>query len=941
MKFRPIAWKLLTIALLFGTCNFLTAQIVINEVMADNQNAVANEGIYPDWVELYNPGTNTVDISNWSISDSITTPTKFIFPPNTTIAAGAYLVVWLDNLTNAPGLHTGFTLSSKTDDVSIYTSTNFGGAQQDLVMFGIQIQDLSIGRVPDGAANAFTLTFPTPGGPNQPVPLGVVDNLKINELMARPPGNDDDWFELYNPETNAVLISGLVWTDLQIAPTNRAIPNLSFIAAGGFIQFIADDLDNRDADHVDFQLGGGGDRIILYRTNRTTVIDRIDFGNQTNNVSHGRLPDGGTNLVFFAPGRSTPGASNFQLLTDIIINEVLTHTDPPLEDAIELYNPTTNAVDISGWWLSNSRDDPKKFRIPTNTVVQPGGYVVFYEWPGSIRGFNSNGFGTNRSFTLNSSRGDQVYLHTADAEGNLTFFRTSRDFGAAENGVSFGRYVTSDGGTDFVAMSRRTFGVDNPVSTDEFRMGTGLTNASPKVGPIVINEIMYHPPDLQGTNDNDLDEYVEIYNAGPTNVLFYDPIIYPFADGRTNTWHLRGVVDFDFPTNVSLPAGGYLLVVNFDPMTNAMQLDAFRMKYSFPAGVQIFGPYGSRLDNGGGSVELNRPDVPQPPGRVDEGLVPQIRVDRVNYDDNTPWPVEPDGDGAALQRVHALGYGNDPTNWIAAAPSPGGQFVPNTPPAILPIADVVTNEIRLITLQVMATDTNVPAQSLTYSIGTNAPAGATIDTSGVFRWRPREEHGPGTFPITVRVTDNGIPAQTSAVTFDVIVNEVNRAPCFQTREQWIKADTTWSFMTARDLDLPPQLLTFSLVGSAPTNLMLDSNTGAVTWTPTDAQVGDHRVTIEAFDDGPPNLTNSFTYTIHVVSSTNVLVWPDITFANGVVNITWEATIGKTYLIEYTENLAEPVAWQPLRDFIGADNTPMSIPDLVGFGQRFYRISQRD
>src|SRR6185503_13285240 len=131
------------------------------------------------------------------------------------------------------------------------------------------------------------------------------------------------------------------------------------------------------ADHVSFRLSSSGDNVILYAADRTNIVERLSYNTaQANGVSFGRLPDGSTNIVTFAAGRSTPGESNFQLITDIIINEVLTHTDPPLEDAIELYNPTTNAVDISYWWLSNSRDNPQKYQIAANTVVAPRGYIV-------------------------------------------------------------------------------------------------------------------------------------------------------------------------------------------------------------------------------------------------------------------------------------------------------------------------------------------------------------------------------------------------------------------------------------------------------------------------------------------------------------------------------------------------------------------------------------
>ena len=536
-----------------------------------------------------------------------------------------------------------------------------------------------MGRIPDGGAT-WQLTLPTPATSNVPEAVSmVVTNLRINELMADAPSGDDDWFELYNPDTNIIHIGGLIWSDLPTAPpTNRHIPNLSFILPGAFIKFIADDDPEDGADHVDFGLRNAGERIILYQSDRATPIDRIDFGQQTNNVSYGRLPDGGTNLVFFGAGKSTPGESNFQLLTDVIINEVLTHTDPPLEDAIELHNTTSAEIDIGYWWLSNAKNDPKKFQIPPGTRIPAGGYIVFYEYAGLPGGFNPNGAGTNRSFILNSARGDQVHLHTADAAGNLTFFRGSRDFGPMDNGVSLGTYQTSDGETDFVRMSRRTFGNDNPSSLAEFRQGTGLPNPYPAVGPLVISEIMYRPPDIfVGFDpfgnpiyaDNSLDEFIEIYNLTGTNVPLYDP------NATTNTWRLRDAVDFNFPEGLTLGPGRFLLVVSFDPATNATQLAAFRSLYGVPESVPILGPYGGKLANGGEAIELRKPDPPEPQGPPNFGLVPYVLAERVKYNDSLPWPMEPDGGGLSLHRQKAEEYGNDSINWIAGPPAAGRAYV--------------------------------------------------------------------------------------------------------------------------------------------------------------------------------------------------------------------------------------------------------------------------
>ena len=245
-------------------------------------------------------------------------------------------------------------------------------------------------------------------------------------------------------------------------------------------------------------------------------------------------------------------------------------------------------------------------------------------------------------------------------------------------------------------MSRLTFGT-SVTATDSaeklaiFRTGAGAPNVYPKVGPLVISEIMYHPvdtvPDPNGIGflDNNQDEYVEVLNPGgqtvplydnqgPYSGLYYDPN-YPqygfYADGRTNTWRVRGDIDFDFPTNVSLRAGECLLVVNFDPSTNLAQASAFKTKFKVPAGVQLFGPYSGKLPNGSGTVELQKSDPPQGPSHPDFREVPHIFVERVKYSDAAPWPLEADGLGKALARVSFTGYANDPTNWVASAPSPG------------------------------------------------------------------------------------------------------------------------------------------------------------------------------------------------------------------------------------------------------------------------------
>jgi hypothetical protein len=118
-----------------------------------------------------------------------------------------------------------------------------------------------------------------------------------------------------------------------------------------------------------------------------------------------------------------------------------------------------------------------------------------------------------------------------------------------------------------------------------------------------------------------------------------------------------------------MPSRSFLLVVSFNP-TNSSTLTSFRSKYGLPVSVPIYGPYTGKLDNGGESIELFRPDPPQGP-EPDEGFVPYVLVDRVHYDDTAAWPFGADGGGASLQRRRPFEYGNDPVNWKAEGPTAG------------------------------------------------------------------------------------------------------------------------------------------------------------------------------------------------------------------------------------------------------------------------------
>jgi hypothetical protein len=250
--------------------------VVINEVLARNVQSFQHEGAFSGVVELYNRGTEAVDLGGMSITDDPSRRDKFVFVPGTTIAAGGYLTLLADRA-NGTGIHLGFNLEPNGGDLFLFNGAASGGLA-DSVTFGIQIPDRSIGRLgPDGR---WGLAQPTIGGLNLGQATGDASTLKINEwFTSQDDIQTDDFIELYNPGSLPVALGGLFVTDDPGArPLRHAIAPLSYIAAGGFTAFLADDNADAGADHLDFRLTAEVGRIALFRGGTPLVADFNEDG---------------------------------------------------------------------------------------------------------------------------------------------------------------------------------------------------------------------------------------------------------------------------------------------------------------------------------------------------------------------------------------------------------------------------------------------------------------------------------------------------------------------------------------------------------------------------------------------------------------------------------------------------------------------------------------
>ncbi|MFN0067317.1 MAG: lamin tail domain-containing protein, partial [Limisphaerales bacterium] len=621
----------------------------LNEFLARNQGVITNSlGRVADFIELHNPAATNVPLTGFSLSVGDAEPGEWAFPAGAVLPAGGHLVVWADPdvpaTTNAaPVLQLGRGLPAEGTTLWLF---NDRGQALDRVAFGAQLANLSAGR--DAGGPWTLLVRPTPGAANDTArPLGDPSLVRLNEWMA----GGDDFVEVFNPSELPVNLGGHLLTDdpSLAGRTNRVLAPLTFVAPQRTRHWHASGEPERGPDHLGFRLDARGETLRLLSP-FAAIIDSVDFPPQSPGLSEGRWPDGLTNLVRFI-GSASPGGLNWLPFDGLVINEVLTHTDAPLEDAVEIANFSGTAADLSGWWLSDDADQLKKSRLPDAPPLALGAFTVLYQ-----RAFGALAQGTN-AFALNSAHGGEVWLSEAGAEGVLTGRRAHLAFPALANGESHGRVPTSVG-EDLAPLAARTL---------------GQANAAPRVGPIVITEVHYHPmTPLAGVpKENPADEFLELHNPGPAAVSLF----HPFA--TTNTWRVRGGVDFEFPPGTALPAGGHALLVSFPP-TNTAFAAIFRANFNVPANVPLYGPLRGRLANEGEAIRLERPDNPQGPGSPDAGFVPWLGVDRVAYASAVPWPVAADGTGQSLQRRRPSLYGNDPLNWRAAAPTAGR---PATAPA--------------------------------------------------------------------------------------------------------------------------------------------------------------------------------------------------------------------------------------------------------------------
>ncbi|KQC11947.1 MAG: hypothetical protein APR54_10335 [Candidatus Cloacimonas sp. SDB] len=387
--------------------------LFINEFLASNDYLNTDEyGENDDWIEIYNAGSNDVNLAGMYISDDLTDITAWQIPSGnsqeTTVEAGGYLVLWADKQPEQGVLHVDIKLSGDGEDI-VLTDTD-GTTILDSYTYVAQTTDVSMGRLPDGNdswtyfGEGYT-SMPTPGASNGSGDSPMVMFL-INEFMADNDytlidenGDYDDWIEIYNAGNIPGDIGGLYITDdleeldtWQIPATN---PEITTIPPGHHLILWADREMEQGILHVDIKLSADGEAIGLTEEDGITLIDSYTFGPQTTDISMGRYPDGFENWIYFGEGYDTVPTPGFENGTGaepeaiLYINEFLASNNNCLadeygdfDDWIEIYNGGNIPANLGGLYITDDLGNLNMWQIPDTdpdmTTIRPGGYLILW-----------------------------------------------------------------------------------------------------------------------------------------------------------------------------------------------------------------------------------------------------------------------------------------------------------------------------------------------------------------------------------------------------------------------------------------------------------------------------------------------------------------------------------------------------------------------------------
>ena len=314
-----------------GSTVSASGTVVINEFMASNSGILPDDkGEYGDWIEIYNPTDQTINLAGLGLSDEKSTTPKWTFP-NIDLKAGEYIVIFASGsaTTSAEELyqHAGYKLSAAGG--SIYL-TDAAGKVIDEIAYENQTQDISLGRVPGSGDEWQLFTAPTPGFSNDDAGRSAFEQsriapdtgLLITEVMpsnkttlADNKGAYSDYIEIYNTGSEAVNLAGYGLSDDAVKTLKWKFPDVT-IEAGAYLVIYASAQGDLSTDieagavHTNFRISSYQETIILANP-QGLVIDQVAVSEVPSDNAYNRVLSGGVyGSEWQISSLPTPGYSN-------------------------------------------------------------------------------------------------------------------------------------------------------------------------------------------------------------------------------------------------------------------------------------------------------------------------------------------------------------------------------------------------------------------------------------------------------------------------------------------------------------------------------------------------------------------------------------------------------------------------------------------------------
>lgn len=294
------------------------------------------------WLEIYNPGLESVNLEGFYITNELTNPTRFRINEPLEIPALGYFIIWIDDEPWQGPNHTNFAFSPETGVIALYAPDK--KTLIDQFVIGTERQmNVTAGRYPDGADNFYRFDKSSPGGRNRlATSINYVDinphepqagqSVKV-EVSLFPESEFTDGFLTYSVSDGSV---GSV--DLNRIGYGRYEAEIPAFTSGNLVQY-----------HLEVKNING--------------------------------------LVSVSPAHAPLRRHKYLVGYErpkILINEVQASHEDTGQDGentsswLELTNVGNDTIDLGGMYLSNDRESPKMYRISPNMQIAGRGVTVFF-----------------------------------------------------------------------------------------------------------------------------------------------------------------------------------------------------------------------------------------------------------------------------------------------------------------------------------------------------------------------------------------------------------------------------------------------------------------------------------------------------------------------------------------------------------------------------------